>query len=243
MSIAATSLSLCHARRVIRASDALGYTGCSRNARSPRSRPVPQDHSNRDAPGGHAQPDWDGASSSELVRRAQGGEQRALDVLLSRYRPILRRWAAGRLPRWARDLVETEDMVQDALLGTVRNIQTFEPRGAGAFGAYIRQALNNRIRDEVRKVQARPLRTELPADHPDQGASPLELAIGKEAMLRYEAALARLSEVEREMVVARIEMGLSYADIAEGAGKSSPDAARMAVGRALLRMAKEMGSE
>lgn len=204
---------------------------------------MPQDHSNHDAPGGHAQPDWDGASSCELVRRAQGGEQRALEVLLSRYRPILRRWAAGRLPRWARDLVETEDMVQDALLGTVRNIQKFEPRGAGAFSAYLRQALNNRIRDEVRKVQARPFRTELPADHPDQGASPLELAIGKEAMLRYEAALARLSETEREMVVARIEMGLSYADIAEGAGKSSPDAARMAVGRALLRMAKEMGSE
>ena len=204
---------------------------------------MPQDDSNRDAPGGPAQPDWDGASSSELVRRAQGGEPRALEVLLSRYRPILRRWAAGRLPRWARDLVETEDMVQDALMGTVRNIQKFEPRGAGAFGAYIRQALNNRIRDEVRKVQARPLRAELPADHPDQGASPLELAIGREAMLRYEAALARLSEAEREMVVARIEMGLNYAEIAEGAGRSSPDAARMAVGRALLRMAKEMGGE
>lgn len=183
-----------------------------------------------------------GASSAELVRRAQGGEARALDILFDRYRPVLRRWAAGRLPGWARELVDTDDMIQDAMIGTLRNLHSFVPRHAGAFGAYMRQAIANQIRDEVRRAQVRPLRAEFPEQHPDQGASPLENAIGREAMERYEAALDRLSETDRELVLARVEMGLGYAEIGEAAQKS-PDAVRMAVTRALVRMAKEMGHE
>ena len=202
-----------------------------------------QDGKSESGDRGAETPGLAGASSSELVRRVQEGEGRALDVLFERYRPILRRWAAGRLPRWTRDLVDTEDMIQDALMGTMRNIHNFVPRHGSAFGAYLRQALDNRIRDEVRKARARPTRTEMPDDHPDQGDSPLEIVIGKEAMSRYEAALARLSDVERELVLARIELGLSYGEIAETAGKPSADAARMAVARALVHMAKEMGRE
>jgi RNA polymerase sigma-70 factor, ECF subfamily len=197
-----------------------------------------------DSPGFRGRPErgLEAASSAELIRFVQGGEPRALQILFERYRPILRRWAAGRLPRWARDLVDTDDMVQDALMGTMRNLHRFEPRHAGAFGAYLRQALNNRIRDEVRKARARPQRAEMPVDHPADGASPLEQAIGREAMARYEAALEGLTDVERELVVARLEMGLGYAEIAEATGKPSADAARMAVARALVRMAKAMGA-
>jgi hypothetical protein len=35
-------------------------------------------------------------------------------------------------------------------------------------------------------------------------------------------------------------MGLGYGEIAAGSGRGSADAARMAVGRALVRLAKEM---
>ena len=71
-------------------------------------------------------------------------------------------------------------------------------------------------------------------------ASPLEAAIGQEAVARYEAALARLRPEDRAAVVARIEMTGTYQDVAVALGKPSPDAARMAVSRALLRLAEEM---
>ena len=61
-----------------------------------------------------------------------------------------------------------------------------------------------------------------------------------EAVERYEAALARLRAEEREAIVARIEMGGSYQEVAQALGKPSADAARMAVSRALLRLAEEM---
>jgi RNA polymerase sigma-70 factor (ECF subfamily) len=67
--------------------------------------------------------------------------------------------------------------------------------------------------------------------------------IGVEAVERYEAALKRLRDQEREAIVARIEMGLSYDEVAAALKRPSADAARMLVGRALLRLAKEMRRE
>ena len=60
-------------------------------------------------------------SSVELLARARTGDDRALEELLARHVPALRRWARGRLPRWARDMAETEDLVQDTVLRSLRN--------------------------------------------------------------------------------------------------------------------------
>ena len=99
----------------------------------------------------------------------------------------------------------------------------------------------NRVRDEVRRVGRRGVTAEIEDDvHVDSAASPLEEAIGQQALERYEAALARLRPEEREVVIARVELGQSYQQIAEGHAKASADAARMAVSRALVRLAEEM---
>ena len=84
--------------------------------------------------------------------------------------------------------------------------------------------------------------TDLDDNYPDRAASPLEAAIGSETVERYEAALRRLSSEQREAIVARVEMDCSYQEVAQALGKPSPDAARMAVSRALLRLAQEMRS-
>jgi RNA polymerase sigma-70 factor (ECF subfamily) len=76
-----------------------------------------------------------------------------------------------------------------------------------------------------------------------QAASPLEEAIGTQALERYEAALGRLRDEERELIQARVEMQQSYQQIAEAHGKPTVDAARMAVSRALVRLAEEMDLE
>jgi RNA polymerase sigma-70 factor (ECF subfamily) len=154
---------------------------------------------------------------------------------------VLSRWATGRLPIPARDLVDTSDLVQETLIKTFKRLDGFEHRGEGALYAYLRQAVLNRIRDELRKARRRPERMDLNEEQPDEGLSPLEKAIGREAVERYEAALQRLSEGERDLIVARLELGLTYGEMADVLGKNSPDAARMAVGRALTRLAEELG--
>ncbi len=184
---------------------------------------------------------WD--STLTLLTRAQAGDAQALDDLFARYLPSLRQWARGRLPRWARDATDTPDVVQEVLLETFRRIEGFEHRGEGALRAYLRQAVMNRIRDELRRASRRPKRVEFDEGLPDRGLSPLEAAVGIEAMERYEAALQRLSEGERELVIGRVEMGMTYPELAAATGRPSPNAARMAVSRALLRLAEDLGGE
>jgi RNA polymerase sigma-70 factor (ECF subfamily) len=144
------------------------------------------------------------------------------------------------LPRWTRDLMDTDDLVQETVVRAVNRIGAFEPRHEGALQAYLRQAVMNRIRDEVRRGARAPDSETIAEDVPNHDASPLEQVIGREAVDRYEAALALLKPEEREAIVARVEMDGTYEQVAQALGKPSADAARMAVSRALLRLAQEM---
>jgi RNA polymerase sigma-70 factor (ECF subfamily) len=182
----------------------------------------------------------DTESSVELLHRVKQGDGEALERLMARYLLPLRRWARGRLPQWARDMSDTQDLVQDAVVQVLRHLGEFQPHGPGALHAYIRAAVVNRIRDELRRVSRRPAVVEIDEEVRSASQSPLEAAIGAETLDRYEVALQGLADDDREAIIARVEWGLDYREIAAALGKPSPDAARMAVKRALLRLAEAM---
>ncbi len=179
-------------------------------------------------------------STFRLIERARTGDQEALDRLFARHSDPLRRWATGRLPKWARDIADTDDLVQETLLRTFKRIGDFEPRGVGALQAYLRQAVLNAIREELRRKGRQPDATGLDGLEADSNLSPLEQAIGSEAIDRYERALARLKDGEREVIIGRIELGYSFEELADALGKPTADAARKAAQRALVRLVEEM---
>ena len=179
------------------------------------------------------------ASTLSLVLGARAGNAGAIDDLFARYRVRLRAWASGRVPAHARGHLETEDIVQDVLVRTFQRLDRLSPDRPGCFQAYTRRAVLNAIRDHLRRTRSTP-DEEAVAREPGHEASPLEHVIGREALDRYEAALDRLGETDRELVVARIEMHAEYEEIAELLQKPSVDAARVAVKRALVRLAREM---
>jgi RNA polymerase sigma-70 factor (ECF subfamily) len=185
----------------------------------------------------------DVTSSCSLIIRARDGDEAARNELCARYLPRLRRWAHGRLPLAARDHLDTEDIVQDTLMQSVRRLGDFTPQHDQAFSAYVCQALRNRLRDAVRRAAVRPIGQPLSPDAPATDPTPLERAVGGQALRRYEAALQTLRAGDRELVVARVELGLDYAEIADLTGKSSIASARVAVSRALLRLGLAMGHE
>ncbi len=178
-------------------------------------------------------------STLDLVRRAQQGDRAALDQLYGRYLPRLTRWASGRLPARARGAFDTEDLVQDAMARTFRRLPELDPQGGGFFQAYTRNAVLNAIRNKVRDAKDN-VPISAVGSVGDQAPSPLEQLIGRETLDRYEQSLERLSGEERAAVIARLELRMSWQEIAEDLGKASPDAARMIVKRALLRIAQEM---
>jgi RNA polymerase sigma-70 factor (ECF subfamily) len=182
-------------------------------------------------------------STLDLLERFKQGDEDAVSLLVERSIPPLQRWARGRLPQWARSLAETQDLVQNAVLRALPHLKTFEAQHPGALQAYLRQAVHNHIRDEIRKVKVRPAPTQLSDEQPDEGPSPLERAIGQQSLERYEAALKTLREIDREAIIARVELQQSYDEIAIALGKPSADAARMAVVRALKNLLKAMSEK
>lgn len=177
-----------------------------------------------------------------LIKHARAGNRRALEIVASRLLPRLRRWAAGRLPGWARDLADTQDLVQETLTNVLSTIDQFEPRHEAAFTVYVRAALANRLKNELRRAVRHPAAQgmEAAAHHVSPRPSPLDEAITHQALDRYESALAALDEEDREAIIGRIELHYSYQELADAWGKPSAEAARKAVERAVKRLAEEM---
>jgi RNA polymerase sigma-70 factor (ECF subfamily) len=186
-------------------------------------------------------PTGDPESSFELLLKAKQGDQQAVERLWARYLPRIRHWAHGRLPGSSRGVLDTDDLAQDILVRAIQRVDSFEPRHEGAFQGYLRQMLKNRVLDELRAAGRRPQGTTIHDEHAAADPSPLERALGRETMERYEAALQQLRPQDRELIVARFELDFSVAEIAAAFGKPSVAAAQMAVSRAILRLAEVMG--
>jgi RNA polymerase sigma factor (sigma-70 family) len=179
----------------------------------------------------------------DLLARARGGDDAALNVIFQRCIRGLRRFAANRLPISARGLQDTEDIVQEAVMKALQRLDHFEARGEGSLLAYLRQAVKNRIVDEARKIRRRPVAVSLDEEHEDRGTSPLERVLDGENLERYEAALSRLKPRDQEAIVLRIELQASYEQMAVQLGMPTANSARVAVKRALFRLAREMATD
>jgi RNA polymerase sigma-70 factor (ECF subfamily) len=179
-----------------------------------------------------------GETSGVLLGCARRGDASALGVLLNEQLLLLRRWARGRLPRWARAAAGTSDIVQDAVLRTLARLDVFQPCSRRALAAYLRAAVRNRIADEHRRA-ARWVCSEATDALRSSAPTPLEAAVDSETRDRYDAALETLSRRDRELVVAHLELEYSHAQLACMIGRS-PNAARMALTRAMARLAERM---
>jgi RNA polymerase sigma factor (sigma-70 family) len=182
-------------------------------------------------------------STATLLSRVRAGDPAARERLCGEYLPILMRWAHGRLPLAARDLAETADLVQVTLIKALSAIDRFEPRHEGAFLAYLRAALLNVMRSEIHRSLGTGHR--LPLDsveaHQVSGDSLLAQAIGPDLLWDYERALAELSPEWREAIILRLEFGFSFDEVAAAMDRSSGNAARMLVHRAVAALSERLG--
>jgi len=175
-------------------------------------------------------------STMDLVERVQQGDLAAQEVLLERHIRALRPMVHHRLPTYVRSMTDTDDVVQDVLVKTVGRLPYFESRNPMAFLAYLRRAIVNRIVDEVRR-HARSCQTvPLTHDAPESAASPLERLLGKEQAEQCRAALGLLKPRDRQVILLRVSESLSYDEIANRLEMPTPDAARVALSRALARL-------
>lgn len=178
---------------------------------------------------------------SSTLTRAQAGDPSALNRLAKELGSNIRRWARGRLPQWARRGIDTADLVHDVLLRTLSRLNGFELKHKNALRAYLRQAVQNRVVDEIRRARRYaevPLDDAAPLQSPE--LSPFGQLLESEKHILYRRALQTLRPRDQKLIVARFELGYSFDQIALITGRRRSHAARVAVRRAVLRLAEAM---
>jgi RNA polymerase sigma factor (sigma-70 family) len=176
-------------------------------------------------------------TSGHLLARARLGDTNALGRLLHRYLPRLQRIAHGRLPRWVRTAADTADIVHDAIARTLARFGSLDLPEPAAFAAYLTESVRNRIRDEHRRFARRGMAAD--ATVIDSAPSPLDQQIARDVESRYLTALARLAPLDQYLFVGHVELDYNHDQLGHMTGRTR-NAARMALQRAMARLAKEM---
>ena len=179
-------------------------------------------------------------STLALLTRAREGDRAALEQLAGRYQAALLRFAHGRVPSAARGLVDTVDIVQQAMVRTLGRIDRIDTSLPGSLLAYLRRAVTNQIRDEIRRARRRPQLAELDEHLPALDLDPLQSVISEQELERYNVAILQLPADQQEAFLMRIEMGCGYREIADALGRPSTEAARMLVRRAIRAVAEAL---
>ena len=180
----------------------------------------------------------DTSSERRFLETVRQVGRRVGDRFFARYRPWLREWARGRLPGWVRGSIDTSDLVQDALHRTFERLERFEPKHVNALRGYLRRAVENQIRDELRRAVRRraAIAPEEVVRLSDDAAPQHRHLVDDETWGRYLDGLKRLTPRERRLIVGYAELEYSYRQLAEIEDMPSPDAARMALRRAIIRL-------
>lgn len=192
------------------------------------------------------QPESRGPNTEQrLLDRVRQGSRSAAHLLFKRYASWLRRWAHGRLPQWARDGVDTSDLVQDALHRTFEQLPRIRSVHVTALRSYLRRTIQNRIGDQLRHATLRRYLA-LPNESirlSDDAAAQYQQFLDNETWGRYLTGLEQLTPRQQRLIVGRLELGYSYRQMALVERLSTPDAARMAFRRALVRLSNVMPGE
>ncbi len=176
-----------------------------------------------------------------LLSAACSGDHLARQQLYARCLPVLRRWARGRLPTQACDINDTDDLVQIALMRALNKLDRFGDRGYESFLAYLRTILINEVRNELRKFGRRGPVCDCDEALSTGGDPVIDSMLVHEGHRLYTSAFDKLNYRQQEHLAMRLELGMSFREIAAQVG-GSVDGARMTVTRALRVMSEHLAA-
>lgn len=147
--------------------------------------------------------------TSELVFRARGGDQQALEALIARYD----RYVLGVALLTLGDRATAQDAAQEALIKAMRGLKGF--KGDAAFHTWLYRITVNTCRDFQRR-QSRRHETFLHDASPNlEIDGPLQATLKQERRQAVWRAVQSLDPPLREVVVLRYYLDMSGAEIAE----------------------------
>jgi len=156
---------------------------------------------------------------TRLVEQTLAGDQAAFEQLVERYQGRL--FALAR--RYTRNVVDVEDIVQDAFLKAFSKLHTFDHRAS--FYTWIYRIATNTILDGLKRRGRSPVQS---VEDPEVvgDVAPVEIPSPSAALEDHEVAeitravLEQLPDIFRAVLVMREFDGLAYQEIADTLGIS-----------------------
>jgi RNA polymerase sigma-70 factor, ECF subfamily len=204
----------------------------------------------------------DAAETQNLLARVAQADATATDALWERHRPALRRMIGLRLDHALSRRVDASDVVQDVLLKANQRLAEYLRNPAMPFHLWLRQIARDHVIDAHRRHREAAKRTldrervlavgaagggsddrssfDLAAQLRDPALTPAAEALRRELQCRFHAALLRLDDDDREIIVLRHFEQLSNIEAAQTLGLSEA-AAGMRHLRALRRLRAVLG--
>ena len=197
---------------------------------------------------------WPADEQTEtLLAAVRGGDDDAVNRLLEKHRAPIRPLVDMRLDRKVQQRVDVSDVVQDVMIEASGRLQKYLDDPAMAFHLWLRQIAWDRMIDTYRRHRVsakRNMDREQPMSAPagpdqstmefavqlcDPGLTPAAAATQREIALKVEAAIERLGEQDREIILMRHYEHLTNQEIAEVLGLNPP-AASMRYLRSVRRL-------
>lgn len=192
-------------------------------------------------------------NTASLVTRALANDRDAVETLFQRYRERLRsalRKLVG--PKYRLLLADSDDATQDAILSALRRLGQFEYRGDGSFLAWLLKGAEFEILRRVRALETRKrsgqqrdveLDTQMVRMLPGDDRTPAELVSEQEMAERVRAALTRLPDREREVIMLRRYLELDNEEICNELGLPTAGAVRALLSRAQARLSDMLADD
>ncbi len=173
---------------------------------------------------------------AELVRQAARNDGAAVAALLAGLRPGLVRYCRARLGRIGGAYTTADDVAQEICLAVLRALPTYRDQGR-PFSAFVYAIAAHKVADAHRAASRAATVTadDTAPEHADARPGPEQQAVASDLARRLTALLGRLPEVQREIVVLRVAVGLSADEVGAIVGMSAA-AVRVAQSRALARL-------
>jgi RNA polymerase sigma-70 factor, ECF subfamily len=170
-----------------------------------------------------------------LALLAAGDDPDATGELLRQVRVLVHRYARARLARGSGSAADAaEDATQEACIAVLNALPRYRDEGA-PFEAFVYAIAARKVADALRAADRRPTPSDVVADDPDPAPGPEERALAGEDADRARNLLARLPELQREIVVLRVAAGWSAEETGRALGMTA-GAVRVAQHRALNRL-------
>jgi RNA polymerase sigma-70 factor (ECF subfamily) len=150
-------------------------------------------------------------SDTDLVRRANDGDRRALETLVERHSGRVSRLTSQLLV----DIEDARDAAQESLLKLSTRLKQF--RGECQFSTWLHRLVVNTCRDLAERQRLRRSEALPEEDAGDDDNDPSRLAALAELRRDLAQSLARLTVDQRRFVLMRDALGLSYEEIARRA--------------------------